>query len=109
MKMKFILLFLFYSIIAFSQEQIERGITYQQLVDMKDTLVINILKVNLTDNNYKIEAIKADDKLFKRLKTIEIAQKLINRRINTHGSAFQKIVLIYFLLQLMEDENRVNV
>ena len=59
-------------------ETVVPGITHTRIVDQADTLVINILKIDLKNKSYYVEAVKAKDNYFAREKATSESARLTN-------------------------------
>ncbi len=59
-----------------ANEQIFPGITHEKIINKKDKLVINILKIDLKNNNYEIEALKANNLLKAKETTSEMSKRV---------------------------------
>ncbi len=82
-----LLLFLFPSKYAYGQakkkvesKEVAPGIIHTKIVDPADTLIINILKINLNNKSYDIEAVKAKDLFYAREKATAESARLTNSR-----------------------------
>lgn len=80
MKFTAILLLLFYSInfaqIKTEEKIIGDGISYKKIINSSDTLLINILTIDLSKNTYQISGIKAKNLLNEKLETSEMVETL---------------------------------
>lgn len=56
-------------------EQIAPGVTHEKIFRAKDTLIANVLKIDLTQGEYYLRAAKAHNNLLGREKTSEIARR----------------------------------
>ncbi len=61
-------------------EEISPGIYHEQIINKKDRLVINSLKIDLRNNSYIIDAIKADNLLRSKATT-----SMVSARLNIEG------------------------
>ena len=59
----FLLIINTYSQISISEEIIEDGIQYKKIINTTDTLLIDILKINLSSNKYELGSVKANNLL----------------------------------------------
>lgn len=59
-----------------TQKEISDGIFYKQIIDSKNKLIINILKIDLTNPSYEIEAVKANNKLAGKETTSGLSSRL---------------------------------
>ncbi len=62
--------------------EVSQGISYHRLIEKNERLVVNILKINLKSEDYRVEAVKAHDLLDSRETTSEMC-----RRISDEGSS----------------------
>ncbi|RPI70817.1 MAG: phosphodiester glycosidase family protein [Ignavibacteriales bacterium] len=60
--------------IEIDEKEIDEGIVHKRIINSEDTLIINILQVDLTKGNYTIESLKADDLLKARETTSKMAE-----------------------------------
>ena len=61
-------------------KEIAPGIYHEQIINKKDRLVINILKIDLKNKSYAIDAIKADNLLHSKATT-----SMVSARLNIEG------------------------
>lgn len=59
-----------------TEKEISDGIFYKKIIDEENKLIINILKIDLTNPSYKIEAVKAKDKLSGKETTSGLSSRL---------------------------------
>lgn len=90
MKLLSILFLVVYST-SFSQIQteekiIEDGIFYKKIINSSDTLLINILSIDLSKNTYQISGVKAKNLLNQKLKTSEMVSELENSGFDVIGA-----------------------
>ncbi len=57
-------------------KEIVKGLTYKKIVNHADSLSANVLEINLKENNFVIDAIKAEDKMEAREKTSSMLKRL---------------------------------
>jgi hypothetical protein len=60
--------------ITIEEKEIDDGILHKKIINTQDTLIINILKIDLSSGNYIIESIKAKSLLNAKEKTSEMAR-----------------------------------
>ncbi len=72
--------------------EVAPGIIYKHLTGKADTISANLLEIDLTNNNYKIESVEAGDSLSARAKVTEISK-------NFNGDVIAGINADFFLIK----------
>ncbi|MEJ5261569.1 MAG: phosphodiester glycosidase family protein [Ignavibacterium sp.] len=78
MKLLLIIFFSFYSLfpqINVQETQITEGVIHKKIINLSDTLVINILKVNIKKPDLTVRSVKANELLGTKEKTSEMFQR----------------------------------
>lgn len=87
MKIKFIIISIFIAINAYPQikiqeHSIENGILYKKIINTNDTLSIDILKIDLSTNDYELRTVKANDLLNSKETTSQMVKSLTDSGLN---------------------------
>ncbi len=62
--------------VKIEENEIEPGVIHKKIINTKDTLCINILKINLSAGNYFLQSVKAGNKLNSKETTSEMVKAL---------------------------------
>jgi exopolysaccharide biosynthesis protein len=84
-------------------KEIVKGLTYETFVNKADSISANILEINLKENNFVIDAIKADDKMKAREKT----SSMLNRFDQRDEDALAAVNADFFNIHTGENENNL--
>ncbi len=87
MKTNFIIISIFIAIntypqIKIQEHSIENGIVYKKIININDTLSIDILKIDIATNNYEFSTVKADNLLNAKETTSEMVNTLTDSGYN---------------------------
>ena len=84
-------------------KEIVQGLTYKKIVNHEDSLSANVLEINLKENNFVIDAIKAEDKMKAREKT----SSMLNRFKVKGEKVLAGINADFFNIHTGENENNL--
>ncbi len=84
-------------------KEIVKGLTYKKIINREDSLSANVLEINLKENNFYIDAIKAED----RMKAREKTSSMLKRFNEPNRKVVAGVNADFFNMHTGENENNL--